>query len=474
VSDPATPDFIGSWVTTGAVHDVVLNGIYLYAADHANGLAILNVSNPELPYLYSTFDTDGYAYALLISQSTLFLADDWQGLAAVYIANPQSPSLLGEYSFPGSVNSVWVSQDYAYVARGATSELSILDISDPENPTEYSEITLTGSGIDTYVMNGICYSSHQTEGVFAIDVNNPGTPTQLSRFNTEGLAVDAQLQTPYLYCADNYGGLLIVNYTHPASPTYVSHTYMSGIAKGIVLQNDTAYVSQWDAGIAVFDVSNVNSPQLIDEFDTRGLANRCILHEGYLFVADGVEGLTIWLDGLQVANYNTEGSVWDVRIAGDLAYLADGTGGLVILDVGNPLVPQYRGSYRTPGVARELFLNGDEIYVANQNSLVIVRYTGTGIESPHEIQLPEDYQLSLFPNPFNSHLSIQAAIPFNNNVDISVYNSSGQRISKLFDGFLPRGVHNFGWNAAEVASGVYYIQINTGQESIAQRVVFEK
>ena len=48
---------------------------------------------------------------------------------------------------------------------------------------------------------------------------------------------------------------------------------------------------------------------------------------------------------------HTRGTAWDVKVVGNLAYLALGSGGLMILDVSNPTSPVCLGSYDTSGTA---------------------------------------------------------------------------------------------------------------------------
>jgi hypothetical protein len=62
-----------------------------------------------------------------------------------------------------------------------------------------------------------------------------------------------------------------------------------------------------------------------------------------------------------------------VAIAGDYAYLADGTTGLVIFDISDPAHPTATGSYNTPGQARNIVVEGDYAFIADEGgSLCIV------------------------------------------------------------------------------------------------------
>jgi hypothetical protein len=59
-----------------------------------------------------------------------------------------------------------------------------------------------------------------------------------------------------------------------------------------------------------------------------------------------------------VGSYDTPNYANDVFVSGDLAYVANDTSGVQIIDVSNPSSPQLRGSYDTPGSAWGVFVSG--------------------------------------------------------------------------------------------------------------------
>ncbi len=57
-----------------------------------------------------------------------------------------------------------------------------------------------------------------------------------------------------------------------------------------------------------------------------------------------------------------------VFVSGSYAYVADGTSGLQIIDVSNPVSPALAGSYDTPGYAHGVSVSGSYAYVADGGS----------------------------------------------------------------------------------------------------------
>ena len=65
-----------------------------------------------------------------------------------------------------------------------------------------------------------------------------------------------------------------------------------------------------------------------------------------------------------------------------------------------------------------------------------------------------------YPNPFNPELNIDVAIEAPGNLNISIYNLTGQHIHTIYnDMAVTNKVYNFKWNASNVSSGIYIVQI---------------
>ena len=65
----------------------------------------------------------------------------------------------------------------------------------------------------------------------------------------------------------------------------------------------------------------------------------------------------------------------------------------------------------------------------------------------------------MYPNPFNPTTQISYSIENAGQMKLSVYNIAGQEVSILHNGYQPSGSYNVQWDAAELASGVYYVSM---------------
>ena len=85
----------------------------------------------------------------------------------------------------------------------------------------------------------------------------------------------------------------------------------------------------------------------------------------------------------------------------------------------------------------------------------------TGIDQDlhtvYEWRLADNY-----PNPFNPSTTISYQLALDSQVDLSIYNLLGQRVSTLVSQKQPAGTYNVEWNASDLPSGVYFYQLQTG------------
>jgi len=75
-------------------------------------------------------------------------------------------------------------------------------------------------------------------------------------------------------------------------------------------------------------------------------------------------------------------------------------------------------------------------------------------ESPESVELKQNY-----PNPFNPTTTIGFYLPVATDVRIAVYNVVGQQVGQLVDDRLSAGDHTVSWNALDMPSGVYIVQL---------------
>jgi hypothetical protein len=89
--------------------------------------------------------------------------------------------------------------------------------------------------------------------------------------------------------------------------------------------------------------------------------------------------------------------------------------------------------------------------------------TAAALEDAHTSG-PGSYKLfDNYPNPFNPNTIINYELQITNSVDLSIYNSLGQKVATLVTGKQSAGFHQVEWDASGFASGVYFYKLQAGE-----------
>ncbi|HRP92386.1 MAG TPA: T9SS type A sorting domain-containing protein, partial [Ignavibacteriaceae bacterium] len=92
-----------------------------------------------------------------------------------------------------------------------------------------------------------------------------------------------------------------------------------------------------------------------------------------------------------------------------------------------------------------------------------------------EISLPLEYSLEQnYPNPFNPTTTISYSIPSDNFVTIRLYDVLGNEVITLVNEQKQAGKYEMLFNASNIASGVYYYQINSGTFTQTRKLMLLK
>jgi len=98
----------------------------------------------------------------------------------------------------------------------------------------------------------------------------------------------------------------------------------------------------------------------------------------------------------------------------------------------------------------------------------------TSIEAakPKFVRTMELYQN--YPNPFNPSTTIAYELPRRQHVTISLFDNTGRKVATLIDAPQNQGRHVLDFNAAHLASGVYYYRLDAAGHSQTRKMVLLK
>ncbi|MBC7262685.1 MAG: hypothetical protein H5T63_11820, partial [Chloroflexi bacterium] len=138
-----------------------------------------------------------------------------------------------------------------------------------------------------------------------------------------------------------------------------------------------------DGYFVVFDISNPSNPTEVTRIRTNGFVEDIYVSGSYAYLANGLGGLLV-IDvsdptAPTIVGRNSSAYLMRIAIAGNYGYAI---GGLVIIDVSNPFEPIIVSSYDVRG-AKDIFVDGGIAYLA-------ASYNGLRIIDVHNPALPRE------------------------------------------------------------------------------------
>ena len=180
-------------------------------------------------------------------------------------------------------SDIWGEGDYAYLGAYSGRKVSILDVSDPANPSLvsfYAPATGSGAFHDVKVSDGIGYFADDAGGgMHIVDVKDPANPTLLTIIRAADGGFDrihnSFVHGNYLYMTRSSGTIKVFDMIAPATPVFVRDivTPNNGRIHDITVLGTRLYASDIRNGITyIYDVTSIGSsaPTLISNVPTGG------------------------------------------------------------------------------------------------------------------------------------------------------------------------------------------------------------
>jgi hypothetical protein len=92
----------------------------------------------------------------------------------------------------------------------------------------------------------------------------------------------------------------------------------------------------------------------------------------------------------------------------------------------------------------------------------VIEFAATDVRNTENMVVKEFALEQNYPNPFNPTTVINFSLPKASDVQLSVYNILGEKITELVNGKMVAGNHSVNFNATNLASGMYIYRIQAG------------
>jgi hypothetical protein len=345
--------------------------------------------------LAAELQTPGTAQDLIIRDGIAYIADGERLLTLVDISDPTAPVMIGNLNLPAAhdyAKNVWKQpgSNFAFVAD-MDGKIQALEVSQPLNPESPFNRNF---GLDQNLedVEGLVY----LDTVYLAAVSSSFTRRHLSIYQI--IYIDGA-PTPNTYFpiiqiplqSDGLGVFIdslstIVEYQQADSVYYETQS------------GNFIFVASGEAGLLWFNISlshtfdgtdtlMLRGPQFLGSEDTPSIAISVCVKAGFAYVADDRGGLQIFdlpdtipagdhdspfpANPVLISNINTSGRTKDVQVLGNYCFLADGSGGLKVVDVADPYNPRFLAAYSTP-YAFGIWVEPDYIYLADRDMGLLI------------------------------------------------------------------------------------------------------
>ena len=293
--DSCNPSILYQFDVPGNARDVVIQGNTAYVVwqtTSPGGMSIYDITDTENPIELGTVTTPSGVRALDVVDNTAFVAGDTSGLQIIDISNPESPQIISSVSSPDVAFDVVVENDIAFVPSRFAG-LQVIDVSDRLNPSVLTTLSTPSRANSVAVSGNYAYVTTDTaNGLEVVDVTDPENPFIAGSLDTPELAVRLDVKDGYVYLADSEGGLLIVDVQTSSAPVVVG-TLPFNRLDDVTVSGDYAFLALNADGVAVADISNPENPTVVASLETGSFAQGVDVIGYTMYLANGAGGLKV-------------------------------------------------------------------------------------------------------------------------------------------------------------------------------------
>ncbi len=440
IEDPYNLEIVLRPDTSVSHTQIVKNGDLIFGL--GNGLSVYDVSEPEHPSLIARHQANGSSILYpIVSGDYLYCTNQGELLHIFDISDLSDPVRVGFLKInDAQMRRLSIQNDYLFIADYEFG-MRIIDVSNPTEPTQIGVFEELDRSFEVAVNENVAYLISNRRGFSTIDISDPTEPVELDNYDYSNLN-EFEMSGDIAYLAGGYDSvLLILDVSDPENIEQIT-TWQSDPVhsfSGISISNNYAYLNTSSRHTThIVDISSPDRPVQVGHFDTEDYnISRSKVEGNYLYGDANQHGLRIidisdHQNISEVGYYDTGGFVWGLATIDEYVFVGDGGDGLYIIR------------------------NDDPLNIVRENEKW---------DFPNQVML-----LPNCPNPFNSSTVLSYYLPEPTDIVFNIYNISGQLISTFVDYHSTSGQYSWQWNAGNIPTGIYVINLEANN-SVHSRAV---
>jgi hypothetical protein len=483
ITDPANVTLEGYCTIPGVPYRITVSGDYAFVANSTTeqgGVNVVDVSTPDVPTLVATYT--GYQTYIAGQGNAIGATGGVEGCLVLDVSDPLQPVEAFSMPLAGFTYEVAVEGDFGYTGSNG---FRVFDLSDISNPVQVGFHDADGAlvGVRDSVAVYIRKSMTANNPVMVMDISDPYNPSKAGQYMAPVMTYDLALKGNYAFVACWWDGFRVVDFTNPAAAVLKAHEF--GWVNGAVPGEDFCYVQTLDIygdllfladyqpfsnedtkGLYIFNIADPVHPQFVSRYATLLSTAQDIKALGnYVYVADGSGGLEV----IDVSDPYLPASVGycslpdganGVAVSWPFVFVGDYIlGGVQVVDVTIPSAPFVTAYYKPSGVFAQGVTVKDNFVVAGDGVCGFQVYdllTATNIGGQEAASM---FGLSVYPNPGKGSRYVTMDIDQPASVTLRILNSRGQEILSLGKKSYPAGRHTMEFQDDLLAPGIYFLEM---------------
>jgi hypothetical protein len=232
---------------------------------------------------------------------------------------------------------------------------------------------------DVVIAGSYAYVPDVGGELYVVDISDHGSPQVVGSVAVPSIGCVAAAPPYVCYCSEDWANFGVIDVSDPRSPHVVGRLHIPDFHPvDVVVRNGGAYVADYNYGIWVIDLWNPAHPYLYGGCPTPGEPQALDLAGDYAFLADGSAGLEILSladpgsPGI-VARMDTVAGASEVATSGATAYVGNGT--FWAIDIASPANPHVLGSMAPPHGTAHIKVADGRAFVTASTFLDVIDVT---------------------------------------------------------------------------------------------------
>jgi len=253
--------------------------------------------------------------------------------------------------------------------------ITIVDISDYENPIVLNEFAKDKNILDIYVKEDILFIGKEN-GLEIVNVSTPTEPETIKDFLIYHVA-NIEFVEELAYILDFWGNFYIYNMTDLSNPTLCDWLKIDGVTYDFDIENDILCIGNYTGGFYLYNHSNPKDLEFICQYNSSGYYSSYIIciEDNYLYV-QSEQGFKIFnITDVENPTFVVEyvysvGHIHNIEVLNTNAFITDLMIGIVVMDISDKNNPATIGTYDNGRGTSSSFILGNTIFANNINGFL--------------------------------------------------------------------------------------------------------